>query len=448
MKVGIITPFWLPIHGGGEQYLHRLAITLAEHGVETHVFCGTSEDPGKDNGSFPATRWEPDGNAGRYNWHSPASEKSDFVRLRKLVKRLKKPGRINNYNQPYSKSKLGQTPTWPDMDTIRNYDFMDAATAWSRALELDIALIGSPFAHVRELQARELYLQLKASGIKVGAIHLDIGSHVHRELVIEYGKNNNQWNIAADKVSETIKTIACNNNKLSVYHHINSPLFFSPDFVISCSDWSSRFIDPDGQTPKTVLHPLMDGDYWRADPGNPEKLLTHDVLMVNPQGRKNPELMADIILHSNPSWTFRILEGGWGMAFKEFPAMLKKSKAAKEHRIDYRTYIKDMREAYRKARLLFFPSFAEGYGMAAVEPMYSGTPVVSSNYPSIMEAIGQGAYTLCPYTDTRETWLQAIRDVLHEPEEWRVKGLERAVENEYRQEQEIKALTVFLEAQL
>lgn len=47
--------------------------------------------------------------------------------------------------------------------------------------------------------------------------------------------------------------------------------------------------------------------------------------------------------------------------------------------MEFLHYVRDMRQKYSSSRVVLFPSLYEGYGMVAVEPMFVGTPVVSSN---------------------------------------------------------------------
>ena len=107
-------------------------------------------------------------------------------------------------------------------------------------------------------------------------------------------------------------------------------------------------------------------------------------------------------------------------------------------------YVDDIRAAYRATKMLFFPSTAEGYGMAAVEPMFMGTPVVSSNYPAVLEAVGDGALTLCPLRSDRSAWRNAVDQILNNPAPWQQRSLTRAAELERRQTEELHALVGFL----
>lgn len=58
----------------------------------------------------------------------------------------------------------------------------------------------------------------------------------------------------------------------------------------------------------------------------------------------------------------------------------------------------EMRAAYRASDVLFFPSYAEGYGLPVIEAMAAGVPVVASRIPSIEEIV-EGSAILVPPDD-------------------------------------------------
>ena len=156
--------------------------------------------------------------------------------------------------------------------------------------------------------------------------------------------------------------------------------------------------------------------------------------------------MANLILGGDSLWTYRVLKGGYGDAFKDFIPMVSNSRAAENEQIDFQEYVYDITEAYRQAEVAFVPSRYEGYGMAAVEPMFCGVPVVCSSYPAIMEAVGSSAKVVCPILGTADDWHEAVDDVLLQPELWIGKGLERAKVLTDRQEKEVWDLIHFLGA--
>jgi glycosyltransferase involved in cell wall biosynthesis len=166
--------------------------------------------------------------------------------------------------------------------------------------------------------------------------------------------------------------------------------------------------------------------------------------MINPQGRKNPELMAKIIQYGRPETSYRLLKGGWGNSFDSFKPKLASLLAGRKASVDYVEYVDDVRKAYLSSELFVLPSFEEGYGMSAVEAMYCGVPVVCSNYPAIIEAVGEGALTLCPFRNGHGDWVSAVAAVLSNKNYWRNRANERIEFLRRRQLLEIDTMSGFL----
>src|SRR5580698_9848899 len=72
--------------------------------------------------------------------------------------------------------------------------------------------------------------------------------------------------------------------------------------------------------------------------------------------------------------------------------------------------IEVLRVFYRGAAAFAFPSLYEGFGLAPLEAMACGTPVVASNLPSLVEAVGDAAELVSP--DNVFDIARGIRDVL------------------------------------
>ena len=58
--------------------------------------------------------------------------------------------------------------------------------------------------------------------------------------------------------------------------------------------------------------------------------------------------------------------------------------------------VEDIEDVYDATDIFIYPSRYEGYGMAAVEPMFRGVPVLVQDYPAIREAVGDAAIIM-PY---------------------------------------------------
>ena len=65
---------------------------------------------------------------------------------------------------------------------------------------------------------------------------------------------------------------------------------------------------------------------------------------------------------------------------------------------------------YRAATVFAFPSLYEGFGLAPLEAMACGTPVVASDIPSLVEAVGDAAELVSP--DNVFDIARGLREVL------------------------------------
>lgn len=425
MKVGFIAPYWLPHHGGGEQYVHQTACSLLEQNVNVVAFTCTVEDLEKDNGNFPSnriTRWSPDG-------------KNTYVK---------------DWNNHIAWENDKSSATWGGFDDdesqthiMRDYDFIDAAVKWAEDEGITVAIINSPWTRVMFHHAKLLYARLQALGIKVGSMHLDLSGLIRKDLIHEYS-HHQDWEKAAEIIQEAQLEVIDEIGENLAYYEWDSPMFFNPDFIISCSHWSDRFTDPLQKVPHFVLHPIMRENYWEELPQFPQNLGSVNITMINPQYHKGRSIMTNMICNDQDEWNFRVLAGGYGDALKEFIPMVENSWAANNESLDIQTYVHDMREVYRNTDILLFPSRYEGYGMAAVEPMFCGTAVIASNYPAIVEAVGTDIKTLCPFFSDDDDWEFAADEVLSQLGYWQNKSLERVKELKERQMAELWSLNFFL----
>jgi len=76
--------------------------------------------------------------------------------------------------------------------------------------------------------------------------------------------------------------------------------------------------------------------------------------------------------------------------------------------------IETLRVFYRAASIFAFPSLYEGFGLAPLEAMACGTPVVASNLPSLVEAVGDSAELVTP--DNVFDIARGLRELLLNPQ--------------------------------
>ncbi|MFW7377970.1 MAG: glycosyltransferase family 4 protein [Oligoflexus sp.] len=82
--------------------------------------------------------------------------------------------------------------------------------------------------------------------------------------------------------------------------------------------------------------------------------------------------------------------------------------------IVFKGFVSDqmLKEYYRNALVVAYPSLYEGFGLPPLEAMASGTPVVTSNTSSLPEVVGDAALMVSPYDADQlaETLNQVIRN--------------------------------------
>lgn len=150
-----------------------------------------------------------------------------------------------------------------------------------------------------------------------------------------------------------------------------------------CFEWDS-----------CVLHPLVNPDDYRVN--------THGdhVTLVNLFANKGPHIFYELARRF-PEQKFLAVMGGYG-------------KQETEWGLDNVTHIsnkKDMREIYRKTKVVLMPSKYESYGRIAVEAAASGIPSVVTGTPGLREALGDAGN----FVDNREDiddWERKLRLLL------------------------------------
>lgn len=75
----------------------------------------------------------------------------------------------------------------------------------------------------------------------------------------------------------------------------------------------------------------------------------------------------------------------------------------------------DMRDVWRRTRILVMPSLRESWGMVGVEAIASGIPVIATDLPGPREALGDAATFVA--RDDVDAWCAEI-ERLHDPAEW------------------------------
>lgn len=401
MKVGIVSTYWPPHFGGGEKYAYNMTLGLVERGIDAIGITPTPYNPERDNGIPELT-----------------------IRLGEEV---------------HLTDSRGMN-AWFDNHLIPHIDNG----------EYDIIIVNNCRVHFQYW--KKLVDACHQRNIVCGVIHHDLGKK-NRQRLEDIYRRVKDWEVAAEEVLEEQRKLwDCDsifNDDSVFYHTIDSPLYFGFDFVIGNTSWSNRFIDVAEVKPKFVLHPILELPHHEQTLGSGDITLKNvNLTMLNPLYHKGRSYMSDIINDFTHKWTYRVLLGSYGHQHNAtFLKMIEDSWPNQQGRVEVLQYVKNIYSAYENTDIFLFPSRYEGYGMAAVEPMLIGTPVIAHDYPSIMEAVGEGAYIIKWGSDSGE-WYDAVEEILFDREEWIQKAKVRGEFLLKRQEQEQDDLVSFLEEQL
>jgi glycosyltransferase involved in cell wall biosynthesis len=86
--------------------------------------------------------------------------------------------------------------------------------------------------------------------------------------------------------------------------------------------------------------------------------------------------------------------------------------------VTFQHRVSDMRQVYRKTRLLLAPSvWEEGFGMVAVEAQSCRIPVIASARGGLPESVGDGGLLIKDYRNA-DAWVAAVQSVLENPDRY------------------------------
>lgn len=163
--------------------------------------------------------------------------------------------------------------------------------------------------------------------------------------------------------------------------------------------------------PGIVVHPKVD-----TKPFKIEKKDANYVTLVNCNENKGGQLLPKLA-RSLPDIQFLGIKGGYSEQIEDPnpPANLK-----------YLPTQTDMTNIYKQTKLLIMPSKSETWGRTAVEAMSSGTPVIVSRAPGLLECVGH-AVNACDRNDT-SCWVEKVRELMTDKQAYAIaskKALER-----------------------
>jgi glycosyltransferase involved in cell wall biosynthesis len=150
-----------------------------------------------------------------------------------------------------------------------------------------------------------------------------------------------------------------------------------------------------------VINPLIDQNKFLI------KTSRELVVFINPHPSKGLSI-ATKLAQDNPEIPFLFVES-WPLSKDQSDEL--NHQISNTPNISFMRVVPDMREVYKKAKVLLVPSmWEEAFGRVAVEAQINGIPVIASNKGGLPEAVGPGGILL-DTEDTIVNWSQALRNL-------------------------------------
>ena len=151
-----------------------------------------------------------------------------------------------------------------------------------------------------------------------------------------------------------------------------------------------------------IVHPPVWPDRHATTPGG-------HVTLVNPLPEKGAGVFSELARRM-PDVGFLAVEGGYQQDQQVRPDRLGLANVA------WQPHTKDMRrDVWARTRILLMPSEEESYGMAGVEALASGIPVIAHPTPGLRESLGPAGVFVA--RSNINGWERELRRLL-DPGEW------------------------------
>lgn len=186
-------------------------------------------------------------------------------------------------------------------------------------------------------------------------------------------------------------------------------------------------------TPGIVLHPVVEPSRYEVKKTRANRYVTLINLSMGEDGLYDKGWQTFFELAKrNPDIPFLGVEGAYGtQAHIDLP------------NVEYMPHQTDIREVYRKTKVLLVPSKYESFGRVAVEAAASGIPSICTPTDGLIEAMGDGT-TYAPY-GLHEDWDCRLSDVLRGYSDSSAKASERSAFLWEQSQQELEDLGFLFE---
>lgn len=159
-------------------------------------------------------------------------------------------------------------------------------------------------------------------------------------------------------------------NALTVYN--------SHWLAVKPSQWAGQDMPDEWRAPHIIVHPVVEPDRYRCETGT-------KITLVNPTPTKGANVLK-ALARQMPDREFLAVEGGYGDQIITAPGT--DPKYAATGNIEWMAHTPDIREVFRKTKILLMPSDYESYGRVGIEAACAGIPTIAHPTEGPKEAFG------------------------------------------------------------
>lgn len=195
---------------------------------------------------------------------------------------------------------------------------------------------------------------------------------------------------------------------VQIFHNNNGESRINFTLDADLNVFNTNWLRKDFRASGPVVHPPVWQRKHRTTPGD-------HVTLVNLIPAKGSGVFYQLAARM-PEQKFLGVKGGYGRQFIQ-----------KLPNVTFQDTTVNMKgDVWRRTSVLLMPSDYESYGMAGVEALASGIPVIAHPTPGLRESLGDAGIFID--RNDIDSWEKALRSVLDDPDDYREASLKRATE--------------------
>lgn len=133
--------------------------------------------------------------------------------------------------------------------------------------------------------------------------------------------------------------------------------------------------------PSVVVHPVVEAEHYRCERGDM-------ITLVNPTPGKGAGTFRALAAQM-PERKFLAVEGGYGEQIILAPgSRCQRTQIEANGNIEWMAHTPDIRNVFRKTKIILMPSEYESYGRVGIEAACAGIPTIAHPTPGLKEAFG------------------------------------------------------------